>query len=765
MRFQTTLMLALAVLAAAAVLWVYKDRLGDEALAPETPEAAATHLLDIGPNDVGTVTLEARGKDGAFEKKLALQRTGDAWRLTAPVDAAADTYAATHLAQAMADATFHRALAPGEAGQPTLESLGLESPAYRWTVVTTATPSKPAQTFQIDLGRKPPLAGGVYVRLQGPEPRCALLDQANLLDLAEAEVRMFRNRGVTDLRGNDLARIEIAGPEGGKVRLDRGEDGTWVLAEPAGRADPDAVEAILREIPALRVQEFVADAPGDLERYGLATPRAEVTLWKNGEPKKGEAAAPAPVKAATLRFGSWADIEKKAVHLTTDDGQHVVAVAATVLETIEKTAEQFRDRHVLAPLDASKIVRITLKNETGEFVLAKTGGRWHVQVAGRPEADADATAIEDLLREAVGLKVLYFADEPDAAAFDPPQEVLRLQVEGEPKERGFEIGGKAESRVLARNVRETWIGRINENDLVACHKAWFAFLDKEVLKLDPERITAVAVATPDRTVELARKDGVWRLVKPIEAEPRAMLAQSLAEMLGATSCLSYVAATTDYKPYGLETGDIVCTVTATGKAEAPPTVKVLRLATQKDAKLYGRVDGEGLVFEVPESLRDAIVTEPLAGDLGVGIAAHEVTGLDLASGNRTIRFVKVENRWYQTDAAGRPDREATGGDALEGLAAAVCGSRVTRWAAYDAESPQTFGLKPPALSITVRAGSKAATLLVSDREVPQPVAELLAERPLRYAMIEGGERIAILGGATAEKVAAAKDWLRDAAAK
>jgi len=45
------------------------------------------------------------------------------------------------------------------------------------------------------------------------------------------------------------------------------------------------------------------------------------------------------------------------------------------------------------------------------------------------------------------------------------------------------------------------------------------------------------------------------------------------------------------------------------------------------------------------------------------------------------------------------------------------------------------------------------------------VAELLAERPLRYAMIEGGERIAILGGATAEKVAAAKDWLRDAAAK
>jgi hypothetical protein len=267
-------------------------------------------------------------------------------------------------------------------------------------------------------------------------------------------------------------------------------------------------------------------------------------------------------------------------------------------------------------------------------------------------------------------------------------------------------------------------------------------------------MTRLAVATPDRVIELAQKDGKWRLTKPAEAEPEITFTEDLTRELQDLSCLAYVAATTDYKPYGLETGSVVCTVAVAGeKPEDPPVEKVLRLATQKDAKVYGRVDGNDLVFEVPAALRDTLAAEPLAKDL-VTLTAADVADVEVAAGGKTTRFIRQDARWYRADAAGKPDKEVPGDD-LKGLADTLGALKAKRWAAYDAKAAAEFGLDQPPLAITAKAGDKTVTLLVSDKEVPQPVAELLPDRPLRYAMVKGGERIAIIGGPDAEKIAAA----------
>lgn len=773
MRFRTTLVLALAVLAAAALFWIYKDRLTGLAPPPEKPEETL-RLVDVAPDDVASATLEAKGPDGALAVKLALKKADKKWRLAEPVDYPADEYEAMRLVRAGAEARFRRTIVPGSGGQPDLAGLGLDPPAYRLTLVAEKTDpksgpvpgKKPAATVKIEVGRKPLLAGGVYARLLAPQEKVVLLDKTDLLERAEEEIKTYRSRDLLDLRSDDLVRIEISGAKGGSVRFDRGADQAWVLAEPvAARADPDTLSTLVRETLGLRVKEFVADAPGDLERYGLAKPRVEVALYKKGEPpkekpetppKEGEAKpepAPEPVKVATLKFGSWADIEKKTVHLTADDGKHVTSVVATALASLEKTPQDFRDKRVVA-LDASKVSRLSLKNETGEFEFAKTAGKWRLKVADRPEADADPTAFDDLLKEAGDLKVLYFSDPKDAAGFGAPQGYLRVQVEGEPNPRGFEVGGAAESGVLVRNLREDWVGRVNENDLKSCRKPSYAFLSKQVLKADPKKMTRVAITTPDRTIELAQKDGKWRLVKPVEAEPEITFTEDLARELQDLSCLAYVAATTDYKPYGLETGAVVCTVTVAGeKAEDPATEQVLRLATQKDAKVYGRVDGRDLVFEVPTALRDTLAAEPLAKDL-VTLAAANVTEVEIAASGKTARFLRQDTRWYRADAAGKPEKEVPGDD-LKGLTEALGALKAKRWAAYDTKAAAEFGLDQPPLSITAKAGDKTVTLLVSDKEVPQPVAELLPDRPLRYAMVKGGERIAIIGGPDAVKIAAA----------
>ena len=771
MRFRTTLVLALAVVAAAALIWTYKDRLTGEAPPPEKPEEAI-RLVEVETEDVASATLEAKGAKGALGTKAALVKADGKWRLSAPVEGAADEYEAKRLIRAGAEAKYRRTIAPGTAGQPTLEGLGLDLPAYRLTLVTEGTDKKPARTVKIEVGRKPALAGGVYARLVEPEEKVVLLDKTDLLDRAEAEVRTYRSRDLLDVTSDALARIEVIGEKSGKVRIDRGADERWVLAEPmAARADPDVMSTLVRETLGMRVKEFVADGPEDLGRYGLEKPRAEVTLWKKGEPEKkpegetkeGEAKEEAkaePVKVATLKFGSWADMEKKTVHVTPDEGKHVVSVNATALGSLEKPVADLRDKHVVAA-EESTVSRVSVKNATGEFEFAKTAGKWRVKVGDRPEAEADAAAVDDLLKEATGLKVLYFSEEKDAAAgFGTAQGCVRIQVEGEPNPRGFEVGGTAESRTLVKNLREDWVGRVNENDLAWCRKPWHAFLGKEVLKAEPAKVTRLAITTPDRTIELEQKDGKWRMVKPAEAEPESTFTGDLARELENLACLSYVAATTDVKPYGLETGSVVCAVTVAGeKAEDPPTVKTLRLATQKDAKVYGRVDGRDLVFEVPSSLRDTLAAEPLGKEL-VSLTAADVTDVEIAAGGKTARFLRQDARWYRADAAGKPDKEVAGDD-LKNLTDTLGSLKAKRWAAYDAKAPEAFGLDKPSLTIKATAKEKTATLLVSDKEVPQAVAELLRDRPVRYAMVKGGERVAIIGGGDAEKIAAAAKLVED----
>ena len=73
-----------------------------------------------------------------------------------------------------------------------------------------------------------------------------------------------------------------------------------------------------------------------------------------------------------------------------------------------------------------------------------------------------------------------------------------------------------------------------------------------------------------------------------------------------------------------------------------------------------------------------------------------------------------------------------------------------RWAAYDAQEPARFGLDKPAATIRITTDKTSATLLISGQEVPANVAALVDQKPARYAMTEGGKRIAIIAGKPVE---------------
>ncbi|MBE3100014.1 MAG: DUF4340 domain-containing protein [Planctomycetes bacterium] len=777
MKYTTTLVLAAIVLALAVLIYVYRDQLTGPAKPPERPSETLALLADVKMDDLVSATLEEPAGEGKFKTKVAFKKADGKWRMTEPVDGAADDYEVGRLLRAAVEGKYRQSVEPGAKGQPTLASLGLEPPAFRLVLATAAKGQEPARTITVGVGRRSALGEGLYVRVDD-QPKAAILERADLLERARDKTNTYRSRDLVALAREDVVRISLDG-EKGKAQIDRSDKDKdrWVMAQPmAARVDPEAASSLVRAALGPSAKEFIEDDPKDLARYGLDKPRLTVTLWKQGPPpekpkeeKKDEKAGekkdekkaeekPQPVKAATLRFGAGADIKNETVYFLTDDGKHVVSVEASNFKDLDKGPTDLRDKHVLA-LDTSKATKATVKLPAKlaggaaeiAYELARKDGTWMLLVAGRPEAKADAAAVEGLLKELADLKVLYFAEgeHADVAKGFAPQGSLRIQVEGEAAEQGFDIGGPGEIPSLLKNLREDWIGRVNEKGFTYLAKGWLDYLDKQVFSFDPKKVKSVAIQTADRKVVLEKKDDAWKMLSPVEAEPASAFAPDLLDQVQDLRCNKYAAATKDLKPYNLEKPELVCTVTLAPEKEGEkPVEKVLALSHYEKSRIAGRADQGDLVFEVPAAVFAALAGEPLEKTV-TDLPSADVKDIQLATDKAQVRLVRIDSKWFRADAKGTPGEEVPA-DAARDIAQAAASLSAVRWAAYDAKEPAKFGLDKPAATIKIATDKTSATLLISGQEVPANVAALVDQKPARYAMTEGGKRIAIVAGKPVE---------------
>jgi len=777
MRYTTTLVLALVVIAAAFIIYAYWDRLTGEAKPPEKPTEAKALIEKVVLDDIASLTLEERAADGKTHTILAAkhsegQPAGPAatampgWRLTEPVDYPADNYEVDRLVRAAVEAKYRQTVEAGTAGQPKSADLGLDPAAYRLVLATAARGETPARTIALDIGKRGALGEGLYVRVD-ESPKVAVLDKADLLERVREKIDTYRSHDLVTLGRDEIVRIALEGSRG-RAELDRSPEdrGRWLIGRPVtARADPEAVAGLTRAVLGLTVKDFIEDNPRDLARYGLAQPRLTVTLWKEGPKPEGKPESkprPEPVIAAALAFGGWADLKHDAVYLLTGDLRHVVSVDAAALKDLAKGPADLRDKHVLAA-DAARATQTAVRLPAAlagaphevEYMLIKDGAGWKVQAPGRPVAKADAASVEALLKELADLKVLYFAegDQADLAKGFAPQGSVRLTIEGKVAPQGFEIGGAGAAASLVKNIREDWVGRFNEKSLKFLRKGWLDLLDRQVFAAETSDAAELTIQTPDRKAVLRKKDGAWRLAEPIEAEPDTTYLADLFKEIHNLRCDRYVAATKDFKTYNLDPAQVTLTVTAAAKPGEKTVTKTLRLAHWEKGKIVGREDDSDLVFEVAQGVFNAIVGEPLDRKM-TDLAAADVIRLEVTAGATTVTLIKMDETWYRADSKGAPADEVAA-DIVRPIVDAAADLAAARWAAYDAKDPARFGLERPALKIKAAAAKSAVTILISDKEVPADVASSLDQKPIRYAMTEGGQRIAFLAGRSLDALLAA----------
>lgn len=262
------------------------------------------------------------------------------------------------------------------------------------------------------------------------------------LDYYSLGLDEFREHRFASFDSKDATRIEatLALPDApSRLLLDRTGDDTWEMREPvAMAANLDRVKRLLGRVSALKAQAFIEIEQGDLAKYGLDQPRADITIqFGSREPMRVLVGADAP---SDNRF------EELAYVMVAGDSTVYVARRG-LLEEFGQDPMELRNRKVVQ-LKAADVVSVDawLKAEEqgdpeGSAAVRYAAEQW-VWKDGVP---VPGSTPERVARRLAELDVEDFVtDKPDnLAAYGLEDPLARVSLaNGDGDERVVLIGGK-----------------------------------------------------------------------------------------------------------------------------------------------------------------------------------------------------------------------------------------------------------------------------------------------------------------------------------
>jgi hypothetical protein len=373
MRWQTTAVLAVILIALGAFYYVYEVRMGPER---EKTEGRKGRVFAVEPADVAEVELKRT------DSTVTLKREGDAWQILAPVKARGDRGPIDETVTSIVTARMDREI---EADPKALGDFGLDRPAAEATLKL-----KDGKQIGLILGAKSPTGVWVYAREAG-KPAVFVVGDSVLRDTTRP-VAEFRDKTVLAFDQKDVTGLEIDTRDE-KIALEQA-DGRWKLTRPRPLpADADTVRDFLEKLRAARVKEFAADAPRSLEPFGLDKPiRLDVQTGRDKD------------RATKTLLVGRADPAKKGVFAMRPGESTVMLIPDETWAAVPKNLAVLRDK-TLVGFDRDKVTQIEIESAKGAVTLAKDGERWKITApqplaADQVEAGAVLFKLRDLRAQA-----------------------------------------------------------------------------------------------------------------------------------------------------------------------------------------------------------------------------------------------------------------------------------------------------------------------------------------------------------------------------
>ena len=337
MNFKSTAVLLVLLLAVGGYVLFTRDKGTPNEVVP-TPVVHT--VLDVKSADVSAVTVT--GPDGKVV--VAMEKANDAWRLTQPVKAAADSYKASSLV----DDLTTNLKSTNVIKAADVAHTGLDHPQF--TVDVTAN----GRATKLALGDRLGFGDGVYAQVAGSDSVDVV--PTSVLDTLGRPASELRKTQLFDgVSSADVKQLTVTHKDGSKLVLEKSV-GTWKIVAPQPMpADSSAVDDLLATVLNLTPVSFVDDPAGV---RGLNHPN-DVVSFSTAAPTTAPTTGPA---ATVVTVGGYDDVQKKNVFVSLSDGT-VVTVAATVLDSLNKTPLDLRDKSVV-DVDPAAVTKVEIATET-----------------------------------------------------------------------------------------------------------------------------------------------------------------------------------------------------------------------------------------------------------------------------------------------------------------------------------------------------------------------------------------------------------------
>jgi hypothetical protein len=331
--------------------------------------------------------------------------------------------------------------------------------------------------------------------------------------------------------------------KGATTKLARAGDGWRIEAPVAADAERATVDALVDRVATLRRKASVAEKPepAALASYGLATPKAKVTLSVEGG------------KDETLALGEDNAFDGTAYVRTTSGA--VDLVPGDVKYSVERSTFDLREKRLL-PFEDKDLARIEVTAPRLPYALARDGDAWRLDAPAKEKAD-DAAA-QRVLGAIRALRATDFGQGGDEAARALAHPAWRVRLVdakgaaravalGEPPARKGE-GDSAARPLYARVEGASEVAKVAAGSQKDLEQDLFALREKKVLHFDRDAVARVSLERGGAKIEARREpagdagagaEGAWKLTAPREAKASPGKLSSLLWTLSSLSAKAF----------------------------------------------------------------------------------------------------------------------------------------------------------------------------------------------------------------------------------
>lgn len=703
-------------------------------------------------------------RPGAPKLVFAKADDGTSWRIVEPIDAPAVDFRIRTAIAALTGLKEKRRYAAKDKNRPSDSEAGLGDDA----IVATIHDAKANKSHTIRVGRRAPLSSDTYVKITGTDD--VLIVEGAIAESVAVPMDDARDkRLLSRIRQNDVKRVQVAGA-GGAYELLATDDGNWMIESPVrARADKAKVDGLINAARNLAADRFVEDAPPDLARFALDTPSIAVTLVTQETGAATTSTQPSEVEdtTSTLLIGGRAG-ENYFAKLS--DRPWVFTIPSRVRNDLAKPLDELRDRQLLR-FEKENVTGITIDGSGESVTISREGAKWMLDDG----AEADLTAVDDLLKSARDLKAVNFVEHETLTdpGLDPPQASVSLTVTGQETPLQLSVGDTTASgeMVYVRNpaTGTTAIARLA--DAANIGRAPAAYRSRDMLSFGKGLADRLDVERDQQhwIIEKAEDEQNWRLTEPVQDDADTVAVDAILSDLYTLRARA-VAGIGNPADFGLDAPDVTVSVryqplpqplmddaaltsaddeaTSTQPAEEAeatdsqpasgptwveqdPVTHVVRLS-EHDGRVYATLDDGDVVYEIDRQILQNLRAELLNRNVA-GFDPSEVVGVRFIGSQGTTELNRVGDAWQYADDPLLPldTRKIT--TAMKALA----DLRTEKYYGLDDAELAALGLEEPVLTAEVTlADHRTVRIGISD-EGPDDVRG-------KYAHSSATDRVFVL---------------------